>query len=65
MKERYEGAWKVKALEGGLSHSRSVIETISSVCVSVCVCVHQSDKGLGQRLCLRSFTKHGHITETQ
>lgn len=35
---------------------------VSFVCVCV-LCVHQSVKGLGQRP--RSFTKHGHITETQ
>lgn len=66
MKGRYEGGWRVEALERGgpLSYSRSVIETISCACMCVCVlCVHQSVKGLGQRP--RSFTKHGHITETQ
>lgn len=31
----------------------------------VCVCVYQSVKGFGQSPCLRSFTKKGHITETQ
>lgn len=42
--------------------SRSVIETISCECVSVCT---GRSNGLGQRLCSRNFTKHGHITETQ
>lgn len=63
LKQRYEGVWKVKDLKGGLCLSRSVIETISCVCVYVCA--NKPVKGLGQRPCLRSFTKHGHITETQ
>lgn len=59
MKETREGARKVKNLEEGSEPlQRSVIETIS------CVCVYQSVKGFGQSPCLRSFTKKGHITDS-
>lgn len=61
MKETREGARKVKNLEEGSEPlQRSVIETISCVCV----CVYQSVKGFGQSPCLRSFTKKGHITDS-
>lgn len=62
MKEGEE--WKLWRGGGGLWATVGLWLKPSPVRACVCVlCVHQSVKGLGQRP--RSFTKHGHITETQ
>lgn len=60
MKEGEE--WKLLEGEGGVWATVGLWLKPSSAYVCV-LCAHQSVKGLGQRP--RSFTKHGHITETQ